>query len=189
MEYAVIFLPLAGAIFGYYGKSLSRLFSEITTSLFTTASAIISIIIFYNGIIYDAYGNYLIFEWINSGKFIANWSINIDPLSSIMLVVVTSVSALVHIYSIGYMSHDNSKPRFMSYLSLFTFAMLTLVVSDNFLQLFFGWEGVGLCSYLLIGFWYKKDSANNAAIKAFVVNRIGEFGFAIGIFLIFFYFG
>jgi NADH-quinone oxidoreductase subunit L len=106
-----------------------------------------------------------------------------------MLVVVTFVSALVHIYSIGYMSHDPHKPRFMSYLSLFTFSMLVLVVSDNFLQLFFGWEGVGLCSYLLIGFWYKKESANNAAIKAFIVNRVGDFGLAIGIFLIFLYFG
>jgi len=106
-----------------------------------------------------------------------------------MLVVVTSVSSLVHIYSIGYMSHDPNKPRFMSYLSLFTFSMLMLVVSDNFLQLFFGWEGVGLCSYLLIGFWYKKESANNAAIKAFLVNRVGDFGLAIGIFLIFYYFG
>tara|TARA_Y100000590_G_scaffold31495_1_gene34896 strand:- start:761 stop:2419 length:1659 start_codon:yes stop_codon:yes gene_type:complete len=106
-----------------------------------------------------------------------------------MLVVVTLISALVHIYSIGYMSHDPHKPRFMSYLSLFTFSMLALVVSDNFLQLFFGWEGVGLCSYLLIGFWYKKESANNAAIKAFIVNRVGDFGLALGIFLIFFYFG
>ena len=106
-----------------------------------------------------------------------------------MLVVVTFVSALVHIYSIGYMSHDPYKPRFMSYLSLFTFSMLALVVSDNFLQLFFGWEGVGLCSYLLIGFWYKKNTANNAAIKAFIVNRIGDFGLAIAIFLIFFFFG
>ena len=106
-----------------------------------------------------------------------------------MLVVVTFVSALVHIYSIGYMSHDPYKPRFMSYLSLFTFSMLALVVSDNFLQLFFGWEGVGLCSYLLIGFWYKRETANNAAIKAFIVNRIGDFGLAIAIFLIFFFFG
>ena len=103
-------------------------------------------------------------------------------------VVVTSVSSLVHIYSIGYMSHDPHKPRFMAYLSLFTFAMLTLVTSDNFLQLFFGWEGVGLCSYLLIGFWYKKNSANSAAIKAFIVNRVGDFGFALGIFLIFYSF-
>merc|ERR1712103_5451 len=113
----------------------------------------------------------------------------IDPLSAVMLVVVTSVSSLVHIYSIGYMSHDPHKPRFMAYLSLFTFAMLMLVTSDNFIQLFFGWEGVGLCSYFLIGFWFKKESANAAAIKAFVVNRVGDFGFALGIFLIFYLFG
>ena len=113
----------------------------------------------------------------------------IDPLSAVMLVVVTSVSYLVHIYSIGYMSHDPHKPRFMAYLSLFTFAMLMLVTSDNFIQLFFGWEGVGLCSYFLIGFWFKKESANAAAIKAFVVNRVGDFGFALGIFLIFYLFG
>ena len=189
MEYAVIFLPLVGSILGFLGKSLIKYFSEITTSLFVSISAVFSIILFWNGIQNNTYGNFKIFEWISSGNFIANWSINIDPLSSVMLVVVTFVSALVHIYSIGYMSHDPHKPRFMSYLSLFTFSMLVLVVSDNFLQLFFGWEGVGLCSYLLIGFWYKKESANNAAIKAFIVNRIGDFGLAIGIFLIFFYFG
>ena len=189
MEYAIIFLPLIGSLLGYFGKSLTKYFSEITTSLFVTISAIMSIIVFWNGFQNNIYGNYKIFEWISSGGFIANWSINIDPLSSVMLVVVTFVSALVHIYSIGYMSHDPHKPRFMSYLSLFTFSMLALVVSDNFLQLFFGWEGVGLCSYLLIGFWYKKESANNAAIKAFIVNRIGDFGLAIGIFLIFFFFG
>jgi len=189
MEYAVIFLPLIGSIVGYLGGSLFKYFSEIATSLLVSISAILSILLFWNGIQNDSYGNYKIFEWISSGNFIANWSINIDPLSSIMLVVVTFVSALVHIYSIGYMSHDPHKPRFMSYLSLFTFSMLVLVVSDNFLQLFFGWEGVGLCSYLLIGFWYKKESANNAAIKAFIVNRVGDFGLAIGIFLIFFYFG
>jgi NADH-quinone oxidoreductase subunit L len=189
MEYAIIFLPLAGSILGYLGKSLIKYFSEITTSLFVSISAIFSIILFWNGIQKSTYGNYQIFEWVSSGNFVANWSINIDPLSSVMLVVVTFVSALVHIYSIGYMSHDQHKPRFMSYLSLFTFSMLVLVVSDNFLQLFFGWEGVGLCSYLLIGFWYKKESANDAAIKAFIVNRVGDFGLAIGIFLIFFYFG
>ena len=189
MEYAILFLPLLGSLIGYFGRSLTRLFSEITTSLFVSISAILSIFVFWNGIQNNIYGNYLIFEWITSGEFTANWSINIDPLSSIMLVVVTFVSALVHIYSIGYMSHDPHKPRFMSYLSLFTFSMLALVVSDNFLQLFFGWEGVGLCSYLLIGFWYKKETANNAAIKAFIVNRIGDFGLAIAIFLIFFFFG
>ena len=189
MEYAIIFLPLIGAVVGYLGRSLAKYFSEITTSLFVAISAFLSLITFWKGIKSDIYGNYLIFEWISSGGFTANWSINIDPLSSVMLVVVTFVSALVHIYSIGYMSHDPHKPRFMSYLSLFTFSMLALVVSDNFLQLFFGWEGVGLCSYLLIGFWYKKDSANNAAIKAFIVNRIGDFGLAIAIFLIFLFFG
>ncbi len=189
MEYAIIFLPLLGAIIGYFGKSLTKFFSEIITSLFVSISAALSIIVFWQGIQNDEYKNYLVFNWISSGDFISNWSINIDPLSSVMLVVVTFVSALVHIYSIGYMSHDPHKPRFMSYLSLFTFSMLALVVSDNFLQLFFGWEGVGLCSYLLIGFWYKRDSANNAAIKAFIVNRVGDFGLAIGIFVIFYFFG
>ena len=189
MEYAIIFFPLVGSIVGYLGSSLTKYFSEITTSLLVSISAVLSIMLFWNGIQNNTYGNYKIFEWISSGSFVANWSINIDPLSSIMLVVVTFVSAIVHIYSVGYMSHDPHKPRFMSYLSLFTFSMLVLVVSDNFLQLFFGWEGVGLCSYLLIGFWYKKESANNAAIKAFIVNRVGDFGLAIGIFLIFFYFG
>jgi NADH-quinone oxidoreductase subunit L len=189
MEYAIIFLPLIGSIVGYLGRSLIKNFSEIITSLLVSISAILSISLFWNGVQNNTYGNYKVFEWISSGNFIADWSINIDPLSSVMLVVVTFVSALVHIYSIGYMSHDPHKPRFMSYLSLFTFSMLVLVVSDNFLQLFFGWEGVGLCSYLLIGFWYKKESANNAAIKAFIVNRVGDFGLAIGIFLIFFYFG
>tara|TARA_B100000963_G_scaffold300586_1_gene273005 strand:- start:112 stop:2019 length:1908 start_codon:yes stop_codon:yes gene_type:complete len=189
MEYAIVFLPLIGSIFGYLGKSITKYFAEITTSLFVCISAVISLVIFWNGIHNDLYGNYKIIEWVSSGGFKANWSINIDPLSSVMLVVVTFVSALVHIYSIGYMIHDPHKPRFMSYLSLFTFSMLALVVSDNFLQLFFGWEGVGLCSYLLIGFWFKKESANNAAIKAFIVNRVGDFGLAIGIFLIFFFFG
>ena len=189
MEYAILFLPLLGSLIGYLGRSLTNYFAEISTSLFVCISAVLSILVFWNGIQNEVYGNYIIFEWISSGGFTANWSINIDPLSSVMLVVVTFVSALVHVYSIGYMSHDPHKPRFMSYLSLFTFSMLALVVSDNFLQLFFGWEGVGLCSYLLIGFWYKKENANNAAIKAFIVNRIGDFGLAIAIFLIFFFFG
>ena len=185
MPYLLLFLPLLGSVAGYLAKPLGDRYSEILTTSLVILSAIFSIVIFYNGIVYDIYGNYKIIEWINSGEFNVDWSINIDPLSSIMLVVVTIVSSLVHIYSIGYMKSDPNKPRFMSYLSLFTFAMLTLVVSDNFLQLFFGWEGVGLSSYLLIGFWYKKNSANNAAIKAFLVNRVGDFGLAIGIFLIF----
>ena len=176
---------MIGSIITYFAKTLGNYFSQIISCLLVSISAILSFIIFYDGIINNDYGNYLVFEWINSGDFKVNWSINIDPLSSIMIMVVTSVSALVHIYSIGYMSHDPHKPRFMSYLSLFTFSMLCLVVSDNFLQLFFGWEGVGLCSYLLIGFWFKRETANNAAIKAFIVNRVGDFGLAIGIFIIF----
>ena len=185
MPYIILLLPLLGSVIGYLVKPFGDRYSEILTTALVVASAFFSIIVFYNGLTYDIYGNYKIIEWINSGDFNVNWSINIDPLSSVMLVVVTIVSSLVHIYSIGYMKNDPNKPRFMSYLSLFTFAMLTLVVSDNFLQLFFGWEGVGLSSYLLIGFWYKRNSANNAAIKAFLVNRIGDFGLAIGIFLIF----
>ena len=189
MPYFLIFLPLISALVTYFGKFLGNKFSQVFSSFLITVSAVISVIIFYRGLVFNEYDNHIIFEWIRSGEFIANWSINIDPLSSVMLVVVTSVSAIVHIYSIGYMSSDPHKPRFMSYLSLFTFAMLTLVASDNFLQLFFGWEGVGLCSYLLIGFWYKRETANNAAIKAFIVNRVGDFGLAIGIFLIFYFFG
>ena len=157
--------------------------------LFVSISALLSFIIFYKVIVNGYENNVVIATWINSGTLDVNWSIKVDALSSVMLVVVTLVSSLVHIYSIGYMSHDPHKPRFMAYLSLFTFAMLTLVTADNFLQLFFGWEGVGLCSYFLIGFWFKKDSANAAAIKAFVVNRVGDFGFALGIFLIFYLFG
>ena len=136
MEYAIVFLPLIGSLIGYLGRSLTKYFAEISTSLFVSVSAVLSIYVFWNGLTNDNYGNYLIFEWISSGGFKANWSINIDPLSSVMLIVVTFVSALVHIYSIGYMSHDPHKPRFMSYLSLFTFSMLALVVSDNFYNFF-----------------------------------------------------
>ena len=189
-EYLIIFLPLVGAIIsGFFGKFLGSRNSEILTSLFVSISSIFSFLIFYK-VFNDGYTNNLdIFTWINSGTFNVNWSIKIDALSSVMLVVVTLVSSIVHVYSIGYMSRDPHKQRFMSYLSLFTFSMLMLVTSDNFLQLFFGWEGVGLCSYLLIGFWFKKENANSAAIKAFVVNRVGDFGFALGIFLIFYLFG
>ena len=190
MEYIIVFLPLVAAVIsGFFGKKIGERNSEIVTSLFVSISAILSIVIFYKVTILDYSNNLFIASWINSGSLNASWSINIDTLSAVMLVVVTLISALVHIYSIGYMSNDPHKPRFMAYLSLFTFAMITLVTSDNFLQLYFGWEGVGLCSYFLIGFWYKKESANAAAIKAFVVNRIGDFGFALGIFLIFYLFG
>tara|TARA_B100000700_G_scaffold329652_1_gene452179 strand:+ start:5968 stop:7881 length:1914 start_codon:yes stop_codon:yes gene_type:complete len=190
MEYIIVFLPLAGAILsGFFGKFIGDRNSEILTSFFVLISAVLSIIIFYNVIFFDYNKNITLFSWINSGSLNVNWSIKIDALSAVMLVVVNLISSLVHIYSIGYMSHDDHKTRFMAFLSLFTFAMLTLVTSDNFLQLFFGWEGVGLCSYFLIGFWYKKESANAAAIKAFIVNRVGDFGFALGIFLIFYLFG
>ena len=190
MEILIVFLPLLAAIIsGFFGNKLGNRFSEILTSLFVSISAIFSIYIFYNVMINDYNSNIIISSWISSGTLEVNWSIKIDPLSSVMLVVVTFISSLVHIYSIGYMHHDPHKSRFMSYLSLFTFSMLMLVTSDNFLQLFFGWEGVGVCSYFLIGFWFKKQSANNAAIKAFLVNRVGDFGLALGIFLIFYYFG
>ncbi len=127
--------------------------------------------------------------WINSGTLQSSWAIRLDALTAVMLVVVNTVSALVHVYSLGYMSHDDNQPRFFAYLSLFTFAMLMLVTANNLLQMFFGWEGVGLASYLLIGFWYTRESANAAAIKAFVVNRIGDFGFALGIFGVFMTYG
>ncbi len=129
-----------------------------------------------------------ILRWVNSGTLSANWILRIDTLTAVMLVVVNTISALVHVYSLGYMSHDEHQPRFFAFLSLFTFAMLMLVTSDNLLQMFFGWEGVGLMSYLLIGFWYTRESANAAAIKAFVVNRVGDFGFALGIFGCFYMF-
>ena len=190
MELSIIALPLiASIISGFFGKLIGDRYSEIITSLLVSISAVFSGIVLYEVIQNQYEENIIIATWINSGSLNVNWSMKIDSLSAVMLVVVTSVSSLVHIYSIGYMSHDPHKPRFMAYLSLFTFAMLMLVTSDNFIQLFFGWEGVGLCSYFLIGFWFKKDTANAAAIKAFVVNRVGDFGFALGIFLIFYLFG
>ena len=188
MEYIIVFLPLLGSIIsGFFGKKIGEKNSQILTSSLVGISAILSFLIFYKVFTQDYSSSKLIFNWFNSGNFYVNWSINIDPLASVMLVVVSLISSIIHFYSIGYMENDPHKPRFMAYLSLFTFAMLTLVTADNLLQLFFGWEGVGLCSYLLIGFWYKKPTANAAAIKAFIVNRVGDFGFAIGIFLIFFF--
>ena len=190
MELTLLFLPLLSFIIsGFFGKYIGDRISEIITSLFVSISAVLALLVFYQVITQGYENNIVIASWLHSGSLNVNWSIKIDALSAVMLVVVTLISSLVHIYSIGYMSQDPHKPRFMAYLSLFTFAMLTLVTSDNFLQLFFGWEGVGLCSYFLIGFWYKKDSANAAAIKAFIVNRVGDFGFALGIFLIFYLFG
>jgi NADH-quinone oxidoreductase subunit L len=159
----------------------------------TTALLIVSAIlswVHFVGILHHPHDEKVeVLKWISSGALQANWSFRIDTLTSVMLVVVNTVSALVHVYSLGYMSHDEHQPRFFAYLSLFTFAMLMLVTSDNLIQMFFGWEGVGLASYLLIGFWFKKHTANAAAIKAFVVNRVGDFGFALGIFGCFMVFG
>ena len=154
----------------------------IATSLIFLA-ALLSWIIFLRADVAEP--TVVLMRWIDSGSFGAEWAIRLDRMTAIMLVVVNTVSALVHLYSWGYMDEDPDQPRFFAYLSLFTFAMLMLVTADNLVQLFFGWEGVGLASYLLIGFWYQKPSANAAAIKAFVVNRVGDFGFALGIFAIF----
>src|SRR5216110_2197258 len=162
----------------------SRAAELITTGLLLVAGALSWIALVDVGLLHhDA--RIALFPWINSGDLQVSWSLRVDTLTAVMLVVVNTVSALVHLYSIGYMAEDPYKPRFFAYLSLFTFAMLMLVTADNLVQLFFGWEGVGLASYLLIGFWYHKPEANAAAIKAFVVNRIGDFGFALGIFAVF----
>ena len=186
MAYIIIFSPLLGfLIAGLIGRNIGDFASQLITCFLVFVSTVISFYYLYQFINGSDALNFVIFKWISSGDLNLNWSIYIDTLTAVMLVVVTSVSFLVHVYSIGYMQHDPDKPRFMGYLSLFTFAMLMLITSDNFLQLFFGWEGVGLASYLLIGFWFKKPSANSAAIKAFVVNRVGDFGLAIAIFLIF----
>ncbi|MEM7774016.1 MAG: NADH-quinone oxidoreductase subunit L [Pseudomonadota bacterium] len=186
MFQAIVFLPLAGAIIaGLFGRLIGDRASEIVTSAFLVISAVLSWVVFVD----VGFGQQTIkvplMTWIQSGDLEVAWSLRIDTLTAVMLVVVTTVSSLVHIYSIGYMQEDDARSRFFSYLSLFTFAMLMLVTSDNLLQMFFGWEGVGLASYLLIGFWFKKPSANSAAIKAFVVNRVGDFGFALGIFGVF----
>jgi len=160
--------------------------AEIVTSGFLIVTAILSWVAFFSvGLGEGPVERVQVFNWMSSGTLAVDWAFRIDTLTVVMLVVVTTVSSLVHIYSIGYMSHDPHRPRFFAYLSLFTFAMLALVTADNLVQMFFGWEGVGLASYLLIGFWYKKPSANAAAIKAFVVNRVGDFGFALGIFAVF----
>ncbi|MFM7498011.1 MAG: NADH-quinone oxidoreductase subunit L [Candidatus Fonsibacter sp.] len=190
MLYLILFLPLLGSfISAFFYKKIGDKTCQILTSAFIVIGAILSSIILFDTIKTGKTYEYPIFNWITSGTLKLHWSIYVDSLTAVMLVVVNSVSALVHIYSIGYMSHDPHKPRFMSYLSLFTFMMLSLITADNFLQLFFGWEGVGLASYLLIGFWFKKESANNASMKAFIVNRVGDLGLLIAMFLIFKTFG
>ena len=191
MELIILFSPLLGAIVGgFFWRSIGESQAIYLTIALLFLSCFLRWIVFLS---HDAHVEKItLFRWINSGDLSANWSIRLDRLTSIMLVVVTSVSALVHLYSVGYMAHDENwkedehyKARFFAYLSFFTFTMLMLVTSDNLIQMFFGWEGVGVASYLLIGFYYRKQSANAAAIKAFVVNRVGDFGFALGIFGLF----
>lgn len=183
MYAAAIFLPLLGAaIAGFFGRAIGDRASQIVTCAGVGLGAVLSIPIFFNVAIDGNEQVVMLANFINSGTFEAAWALRFDTLSAVMVMTVTCVSFLIHVYAVGYMSHDDCKPRFMAYLSLFTFAMLMLVTADNLVQLFFGWEGVGLVSYLLIGFWFKKPSANAAAIKAFVVNRVGDFGFLLGIF-------
>jgi len=188
--FLIVFLPLLGSIIsGFFGNRLGGVVSMSITSALLVISMLMGWVEFFK--ISENHKDIIfpISQWIEVGNFSASWSLRYDMLSAVMVIVITTVSAMVHIYSIGYMSHDDSKSRFMSYLSLFTFAMLMLVTADNLIQLFFGWEGVGLASYLLIGFWYHKPSAHKAAMKAFVVNRVGDFGFILGIIAIYSLFG
>lgn len=182
----IVFLPLVGfLIVGMFGRQLGDKTSQILTASLVSIAALMSWVAFGDVAFGGNKHSVHVLDWVTSGTLSFNWAFKIDTLTAVMLVVVNSVSALVHWYSMGYMSEDPDKPRFFAYLSLFTFAMLMLVTSDNLVQMFFGWEGVGLASYLLIGFWFKKPSANAAAIKAFVVNRVGDFGFALGIYAVF----
>ena len=179
----IVFLPLFGfLIAGIFGRLIGARGAEFVTTGFLGISFLLSWIAFFQ-VAGGADAHVPVANWFTSGKLAVAWALRVDTLTAVMLIVVTTVSFLVHVYSIGYMHEDPSRPRFFAYLSLFTFAMLMLVTADNLVQMFFGWEGVGLASYLLIGFWYEKPSANAAAIKAFVVNRVGDFGFALGIFL------
>jgi NADH-quinone oxidoreductase subunit L len=186
MIQAVVFFPLIGALIaGLLGRVIGAKASEYVTTGLLIAAALCAWIVFLPyvfSVAPVAPVKIEVMRWVTSGALNLNWTLRVDTLTAVMLVVVTTVSSLVHVYSIGYMADDPHQPRFFAYLSLFTFAMLMLVTADNFLQMFFGWEGVGLMSYLLIGFWYDRPSANAAAIKAFVVNRVGDFGFALGIF-------
>ncbi len=186
MYQAIVFLPLLGfLIAGLFGKKIGDRASEVVTTSFLFVACLLAWIAFFAVGFGDHDTRVQVMKWIYVGDLKVDWAFRIDTMTVIMLIVVTTVSSLVHLYSIGYMHEDPSRPRFFAYLSLFTFAMLMLVTADNLLQLFFGWEGVGLASYLLIGFWYEKPSANAAAMKAFVVNRVGDFGFMLGIFAIF----
>ena len=190
MHALVVFLPLAGCLIAaVMGRRAGDRGAQLATVLPMLASALLGCVLFYDVALQGNERTVELFTWIDSGALHASWALRFDTLTAVMVFVVTVVSSMVHVYSIGYMSHDAGVPRFMAFLSLFTFFMLMLVTADNFLQMFFGWEGVGVSSYLLIGFWFHKDTANAAAIKAFVVNRIGDFGFILGIFGVFFAFG
>ncbi len=182
MDAIIVFLPLIGAfIAGFFGRVIGDRGAQIVTCSLMVLAAILSLYVFYDVAILGNARVTELFTWIDSGTFELSWAIRVDTLSAVMLVVVNVCSSMIHIYSIGYMSHDKSIPRFFAYLSIFTFFMLMLATADNFVQMFFGWEGVGLASYLLIGFWYERPSACAAAIKAFLVNRVGDIGFALGI--------
>ena len=184
MIQAIVFLPLLAALVAGLGQRfIGTAASKIVTTGALFASCALSWPIFLSFLGGDAETSVTpVLHWVSSGALQFNWELRVDTLTAVMLVVITTVSALVHLYSWGYMEEDPDQPRFFAYLSLFTFAMLMLVTANNLVQMFFGWEGVGLASYLLIGFWYKKPSANAAAIKAFVVNRVGDLGFMLGIF-------
>src|SRR5665213_2205393 len=188
---ALVLAPLLGALIaGLLGRRIGDVASMAVTTGLLFVSCALGWMTFAQ-VIWGGWPAHFTVElapFIDVGAFRSTWSVRIDSLSAVMLVVVTSVSALVHLYSWGYMEDDDSKPRFFAYLSFFTFAMLALVTAADFMQLFFGWEGVGVASYLLIGFWFKKPTANAAAIKAFVVNRVGDFGFALGIMTVFWMF-
>ncbi len=182
MEVAAVILPLVGAVIaGLFGRFIGDKGAQLVTCALMLLATALSVAVFVEVALGGGERHTELFSWIVSGSLEASWAVKIDTLSAVMLLVVNGVSAMVHVYSIGYMHHDRSIPRFFSYLSLFTFFMLMLVSAENFVQMFFGWDGVGLASYLLIGFWYDRPSANAAAIKAFIVNRIGDFGFALGI--------
>jgi len=196
IETILVFSPLVGSmiagliVFASNAEDKERqhkldLAAQWVTCSGLVLSAILAVVIFKDVALDGNARTTELFTWIDSGAFELSWALKVDSLTAVMMIVVCVVSAMVHIYSVGYMHHDPSIPRFMSYLSLFTYFMLMLITADNLVQLFFGWEGVGLASYLLIGFWYDRPAANAAAIKAFVVNRVGDFGFALGIFATF----
>lgn len=189
MYLLLIFLPFMGSnIAGFFGRFLGSLGASFFTTICLFFSFLISMVIFYETALIGCTTYIKLGSWIYSGSLSIDWGFMFDSLTAIMIVIITFVSFLVHLYSIEYMSHDPHLPRFMSYLSLFTFFMLILVTANNFVQMFIGWEGVGLCSYLLINFWFTRVQANKAAIKAMLLNRVGDFSLLIGIMFIYYYF-